>query len=121
MEIHPGPDLVFVGHAKLEPLLALHAVLEVARPGWFLLEWSTFTLHDPPSLRAWFARRLVLAQELASAGPAGAQVFKSRTGTTATPATAKRPHHTRQEARPRRRLSAFAGFAIPGMPLRARS
>jgi hypothetical protein len=64
MELSADANSVFVGHAKLEPLLALHSVLEAARPGWLLLDLGTCTLHDPTSLRAWHGQRLAQAEAL---------------------------------------------------------
>lgn len=57
MELSISEASVFVGHAKLEPLLALHASLEAARPGWLLLDVGSYTLHDAESLRREHQRR----------------------------------------------------------------
>jgi hypothetical protein len=64
MELRPSEHGIFVGHAKLEPLLALHAHLERARPGWALLDHVRGDLHDPDSLRRELARRHAQVEEL---------------------------------------------------------
>jgi hypothetical protein len=52
---------VSVGHAKLEPLLALHHHLEAWQPGWLFLNVSDGSLHDVASLRRWLDERAAVA------------------------------------------------------------
>jgi hypothetical protein len=61
MELRPGDGHLFVGHAKLEPALAVFGHFEARRPGW-AMEWNG-TLHDPMSLRREFDRRAQIAVE----------------------------------------------------------
>src|SRR5687768_12632468 len=50
MELRPSDGMLFVGHARLEPLLALRSRLEELWPLWYFLDVSRYELHDETSL-----------------------------------------------------------------------
>lgn len=64
MVLIPGDGSLFVGHAKLEPALALYQHFEAACPGWLILDLSDAKLYDPAALSAEHDRRRALADEL---------------------------------------------------------
>lgn len=63
-EVSPSELGVFVGHAKLEALLALRTHLEGWRPGWLFLNHADGSLHDADSLRRWLEERAAIAAKL---------------------------------------------------------